>query len=92
MLRNVPIVPPDSLIKTFGHLSGNDIDLVITQDGEDLSPGSFVLRRSEWANYFLDSWFDPLYRSYNFAKAETHVLVSVARFFWIMFLDVFFIP
>jgi mannan polymerase II complex MNN11 subunit len=25
----------------------------------------------------LDTWFDPLYRSYNFQKADTHALVSV---------------
>ncbi len=28
------------------------------------------------AKFFLDTWFDPLYRSYNFQKAEGHALVS----------------
>ena len=77
MLRDKPVVPPDSVIHTFSHLKGNQIDLVITQDGEGLCPESFVLRRGEWSNFFLDVWFDPLYRSYNFQKAEAHALVSI---------------
>lgn len=75
MIKDVPVVPPDSVIKTFSHLSAADVDLVITQDGENLSPGSFILKKGDWAKFFLDVWFDPLYRSYNFAKAEMHALV-----------------
>jgi mannan polymerase II complex MNN11 subunit len=76
MLKNVPVVPPKSVIKTFRHVSASDVDLVLSQDAESLTPGSFILRRGDWAQYFLDAWFDPLYRSYNFAKAEIHALVS----------------
>lgn len=76
MLKDKPVVPPDSVIKTFSHLRGHSIDLVLTQDGEGLCQGSFVIRQGEWARYFLDSWFDPLYRTYNFQKAEGHALVS----------------
>jgi len=75
MLRDKPVVPPDSVIRTFSHLRGDKIDLVLTQDGEGLCQGSFILRRGEWAKFFLDTWFDPLYRSYNFQKAEAHALV-----------------
>lgn len=76
MLVDHPVVPPDSIIKTFTHLSGEDIDLVLTQDKEGLATSSFVLRNSEWARFMLETWFDPMYRSYNFQKAETHALVS----------------
>lgn len=76
MLRDKPVVPPDSVIKTFSHLKADKIDIVLTQDGEGLCQGSFILRRGEWARFFLDTWFDPLYRSYNFQKAEGHALVS----------------
>jgi glycosyl transferase family (putative galactosyltransferase) len=76
MLRDQSVVPPDSIIKTFTHLKGRDVDLVLTQDREGLSVGSFVVRNGEWAQYLLESWFDPLYRSYNFQKAENHALVS----------------
>ncbi|KAI4241523.1 MAG: hypothetical protein L6R40_004502 [Gallowayella cf. fulva] len=75
MLKDKPVVPPDSVIKTFGNLKGERIDLVLTQDGEGLCPGSFVVRNGEWARFFLDTWFDPLYRSYNFQKADAHALV-----------------
>lgn len=75
MLRDISVVPPDSVIKTFSHLKGDKIDLVLTQDLEGLCQGSFILRQGEWARFFLDTWFDPLYRSYNFQKAEGHALV-----------------
>lgn len=74
MLKNVPVVPPDSIIKTFA-LKQENVDLILTQDSEDLSPSSFVLKNGDFARFFLDLWFEPLFRSYNFAKAETHGLV-----------------
>lgn len=77
MLRDVSVVPPDSVIKTFSHLKGDKVDLVLTQDGEGLCQGSFIIRQTDWAKFFLDTWFDPLYRSYNFQKAEGHALVCV---------------
>ncbi|KAI9820684.1 MAG: hypothetical protein M1827_005053 [Pycnora praestabilis] len=74
MLKDKPVVPPDSVIRTFSHLKGHQIDLVLTQDREGLAQGSFIVRQGDWAKFFLDSWFDPLYRSYNFQKAEGHAL------------------
>lgn len=82
MLRDKPVVPPDSVIRTFTHLKGDKVDLVLTQDAEGLCQGSFILRRGEWAKFFLDTWFDPLYRSYNFQKAEAHALVGLLCFHW----------
>lgn len=75
-MKDAPIVPPDSIIKTFPHLKENNIDLIITQDSQDLRPTSFVLKNGDFARFFLDLWFDPLFRSYKFVKAETHALVS----------------
>lgn len=75
MLKNVPVIPPNSVVKTLPHLTSKDIELVFTIDDADLSTGSFVIRQGEFANFFLDVWFDPLYRNYNFVKAETHALV-----------------
>lgn len=75
MIKDHPVVPPDSVIKTFSHLKPQDVDLIITQDGEDLVPGSFIIRQGDWAKFFLDVWYEPLYRSYNFARAEKHALV-----------------
>lgn len=75
MLKNVPVVPPDSVVKTLPHLTSKDIELVFTVDDADLSTGSFVVRQGEFTSFFLDVWSDPLYRDYNFVKAETHALV-----------------
>lgn len=80
MIINEPVVPPDSVIKTFGNLKGNRIDFVVTQDKEGLTPTSFIIRNGEWAKYFLDAWFDPIYRSYNFQKAETHALEHIVQY------------
>lgn len=78
MVKDRSVVPPDSVIKTFTHLHGDQIDFALTQDKDGLSPSSFILRSGEWSRFFLDTWFDPLYRSYNFQKADTHALVSKA--------------
>lgn len=81
LLKDQPIVPPDSVIKTFPNLKGNQVDIVLAQDKDGLAPSSFILRRGDWAKFFLDTWFDPLYRSYNFQKAETHALVRYSLAF-----------
>ncbi|KAI9931327.1 hypothetical protein ASPWEDRAFT_166723 [Aspergillus wentii DTO 134E9] len=79
MLKDVAVVPPDSIIKTFSHLKAHDIDLILSTDSEDLSSGSFVIKQGEFARFFLDLWFDPLFRQYNFAKAQTHALDHIAQ-------------
>ncbi|KAJ5635756.1 uncharacterized protein N7484_009069 [Penicillium longicatenatum] len=79
IMKDVPIVPPDSIIRTFSHLKEKDIDFITTQDGEDLSPSSFVLKNGDFARFFLDLWFDPLFRNYNFAKAEVHGLDHIMQ-------------
>jgi mannan polymerase II complex MNN11 subunit len=79
MITDVPIVPPDSVIKTFAGVKGDMIDMVLTQDRDGLSERSFILRRGDWAKFLLDSWFDPLYRTYNFQKAERHALEHIVQ-------------
>lgn len=79
MLKDIPVVPPDSVIHTFSHLQPEKVDLILTQDADSLAHGSFLLRKGEWAKYFLDSWMDPLYRSYNFQKAEGHALEHLTQ-------------
>ncbi|KAF2228216.1 galactosyl transferase GMA12/MNN10 family-domain-containing protein [Elsinoe ampelina] len=79
MLTDRSVVPPDSVIKTFSHLKGGNIDFVLTQDEKGLSRDSMIIRSGEWAKYLLDAWFDPLYRSYNFQKAERHALEHIVQ-------------
>jgi mannan polymerase II complex MNN11 subunit len=80
MIVNVPVVPPDSVIRTFAHLKGDRIDLILSQDKDGLNTNSFIVRRGDWARYFLDAWYDPIYRSYNFQKAETHALEHIVQY------------
>lgn len=75
MIKDQPVVPPDSVIRTFTHLKGEQIHFALSQDKDGLTPGSFIVRNGDWAKFLLDTWFDPLYRSYNFQKADTHALV-----------------
>lgn len=84
MIKDHSVVPPDSVIKTFGHLKGRDVQLIVTQDGQDLVSGSFIIKQGDWARFFLDVWYDPLYRAYNFAKAEKHALVYFPRLYIIV--------
>ncbi|EAW10520.1 putative alpha-1,6-mannosyltransferase subunit [Aspergillus clavatus NRRL 1] len=79
MLKETPVVPPDSIIKTFSHLKPDDVDLIMSTDSEDLNPGSLLLRQGEFARFFLDLWFEPLYRKYNFQKAEMHALDHIIQ-------------
>ncbi|KAI9155408.1 alpha-1,2-galactosyltransferase [Paramyrothecium foliicola] len=79
MIKDYPVVPPDSIIKTFNYLRGEDTDLVISQDRDGLISDSVILRNGDWAKYFVETWFDPLYRSYNFQKAERHALEHIVQ-------------
>lgn len=79
MIRDWSIVPPDSIIKTFSHLRGEDVNLVISQDEVGLVTNSYVLKNGDWAKFFIETWMDPLYQSYNFQKAERHALVSSTK-------------
>jgi len=76
---NQPIIPPDSVIKTFPHIKPENIDFVLSQDDKGLGHNSMIIRTGDWARYFLDAWFDPLYRSYNFQKAERHALEHIVQ-------------
>ena len=76
MIKGQPLVPPESIIRTFSHIKGKEVDLVLTQDQQGISLGSFAIRNTEWAKFLLDTWYDPVYRNYNFQKAELHAMVS----------------
>ncbi|KAK9473739.1 galactosyl transferase GMA12/MNN10 family-domain-containing protein [Dipodascopsis tothii] len=79
MLRDVPVVPPDSVIRTYRHVPADRMRFIISQDHEGFQPTSFVLRNGLYANYVLDAWFDKLYRSYSFAKDDRSALEHLAQ-------------
>ncbi len=92
MIVDKPVVPPDSVIKTFSHIRGERVDLILTQDREGLASGSLLIRTGEWAKFFLDAWFDPLYRSYNFQKAEEHALEHIVQWHGTMLAKLALVP
>jgi len=79
MRRDVPIVPPSSVIKTYRHVPAERMRFIITQDREGLQPDSMIVKSGAWANYFLDAWYDPMFRLYNFPKKERHALVPFSH-------------
>jgi mannan polymerase II complex MNN11 subunit len=76
---NQSIVPPYSVITTHPNMKGEHVDIILTQDGDGLSVDSFLIRTGDWAKFLLDMWFDPLYRSYDFAAAEKHALEHIVQ-------------
>ncbi|KAH7149890.1 galactosyl transferase GMA12/MNN10 family-domain-containing protein [Dactylonectria estremocensis] len=79
MIKDQSIVPPDSIIKTFTHLKGEEAAFIISQDDVGLVTNSFLVRTGDWAKFFIETWMDPLYRSYNFQKAERHALEHIVQ-------------
>lgn len=87
MKKDIPVVPPDSVIHTFSHLKPSRTHLILSQDMDNLAHSSFILRNTpftpattdNWVQYFLDAWFDPLYRAYAFQKAEGHALEHLVQ-------------
>ncbi|KAF2723980.1 glycosyltransferase family 34 protein [Polychaeton citri CBS 116435] len=79
MITDKPVVPPDSVIKTFSHLKPERVNFILSQDKEGLAGGALLIRAGDWAKFFLDAWYDPLYRSYNFQKAEGHALEHIVQ-------------
>ena len=81
MLRELPIIPSGTIVRTSGSLRSGDVNIVLSQDVDSLAHESMIIRSGTWAEYFLDAWFDPLYRTYNFEKHELHALVSFPSIF-----------
>ena len=88
MQRDIPVVPPDSVIRTFSHLKPINVQLILSQDMDNLAHGSLILRNAPppgqkhpggWALFLLDAWLDPLYRTYAFQKAEQHALEHMVQ-------------
>ncbi|KAF3933309.1 hypothetical protein ABW19_dt0201005 [Dactylella cylindrospora] len=87
MLRNQPVIPPESIIHTFKRTDADEVQFIITQDSKSVRSDSFIVRRKRdempgrlkpgktvFGYYLFDLWFDPLYRFYHFGKAETSAL------------------
>ncbi|KAK9333295.1 galactosyl transferase GMA12/MNN10 family-domain-containing protein [Lipomyces starkeyi] len=79
VLRDVPVVPPDSTIRTYRHVPADRMKFIIAQDHEGFQTGSFILKNEEYSRYVLDAWFDKLYQEYKFQKDEKGALEHLAQ-------------
>lgn len=91
MQKDIPIVPPDSVIHTYTHLKPSDAHLILSQDMDNLAHTSILLKHkpphpnpnpttdSDFAPYLLDAWSDPLLRSYSFHLADLHALEHLVQ-------------
>ncbi|ORY80907.1 galactosyl transferase [Protomyces lactucae-debilis] len=70
ILRDVPVVPGENIIKTLKTPDMESIDFILSQDQQGFNAHSFLLRRGDYAKYLLESWYDPLFRAYD--KFENH--------------------
>ncbi|KAA8911942.1 hypothetical protein TRICI_003628 [Trichomonascus ciferrii] len=65
MLRDAPVIPPESIIHTYKRVPAGQIKFVLTQNDRGVSAASFLLRNDQmYGNVFLNYWCDPLHRSY----------------------------
>ena len=75
-LRDVPVFPPENTIRTSSLKNQplSQIGLILTHGGGLLHTGSIIVRRGDYAKFLLDSWNDPLVRSYGFPGHENQAL------------------
>ncbi|KAH7319656.1 glycosyltransferase family 34 protein [Stachybotrys elegans] len=79
MIKDYPVVPPDSIIKTSDHLTGEGAAMIISQDIDGLVTDSVIVRNGEFGKFLVEAWLGPLYRSYNFQKAERHTMEHIVQ-------------
>ena len=72
-LRDVPVFPPETTVRTASlrNQPVSQISLILSHGGGILHTGSIIIRRGDYADFILDSWNDPLVRSYGFPD-EAH--------------------
>jgi mannan polymerase II complex MNN11 subunit len=75
-LRDASLFPPDTSVRT--HLLRNQpvsqINFILSHGRGILHTGSIVLRGGDYAEFLLDSWNDPLVRSYQFPGEDHQAL------------------
>lgn len=66
MIRNAPIIPPESIIHTYRRVPADRIKFIVTQNDRGISTTSFLLRNDDmYGGVLLNYWIDPLHRSYD---------------------------
>src|SRR5262245_37734105 len=67
-LRETPVVPSDTRVRTLSLRNQPiaQLGLLLSHGRGILHTGSLLLRRGDYAEFVLDSWNDPLARTYQF--------------------------
>ena len=55
----------------------NDMNLIITTDYNGINAGSFLIRRCNWTEMFLDLWVEPMYVDRDWIAQEQDALVHM---------------
>jgi mannan polymerase II complex MNN11 subunit len=81
-LRESPIFPPHSTTRTLSLRAQpvSQIALILQHGGGILHTGSIVMRRGDYADFVLDSWNDPLVRSYGFPGEDSQAIEHLLQF------------
>jgi len=79
MLRDQPIVPPGSAIKTYKNTRPEDVSLILTQNNLGISTDSIIVKNDIQGKAMLEYWISKLYRAYrdffeNEVRALEHML------------------
>ncbi|GAB7354565.1 hypothetical protein MBLNU459_g5018t1 [Dothideomycetes sp. NU459] len=77
LIRNMTV---DNINRTLSHedLHAQDVNLIISQDGNGLNSGSMFFRRGDWTDMLLDAWTDPYVMEHHLkAKMEQDALVHL---------------
>lgn len=75
-LRDVPLFPSETTVRTPSLRAQpiSQISLILSHGAGILHTGSILLRRGDYANFVIDSWNDPLVRSYGFPGEDYEAL------------------
>lgn len=60
MERDVPIVSPDSVIRTLKSSPADDAALILSHDHAGINTNSFIVRNGDFGKYLLETWIQPV--------------------------------
>lgn len=75
MQRDVPILRFENThIRTYQNSRVEDISMVFTRNSHGVSTDSFIFRNNLYSRIWLETWSDPLYRTFNRFQNEEQAL------------------
>jgi mannan polymerase II complex MNN11 subunit len=80
IIRDAPIIPPESIIHTYKHVPADQVKFITTQNDVGISMSSYLIRNDAlYGRMLLDYLHDPLHRKYpGFRSAGSGQAVNAA--------------